>query len=384
MINHLTEHTKRFLTVNHLWLAQIVITLLVTLVVYVAAFLLIRLFGYRHSKVVSRKQGAPEKTKPTLGIWWWGFFSAVTKPLYVAIWVLGVIYCLKVIRFQYPSFRLLNMLDTAQSVLLILVLFWFFMRFIRDTSRHALAIKGNHKPDITTVYALMKVGKMLACVVVGLVFLQEFGVPLSGVVAFGGGSALIVGIAAKDLLANFFGGWVVIMDKPFKVGDWVSSPDKQIEGTVEYIGWRSTRIRTFDKRPLYVPNALFTTIAIENPSRMLNRRIKQIIGVRYDDAKKVADISKAIELMLKEHPDIDQTQTTFVSLVNYGESSLDLLVYTFTKTTAWVEFQKIQQSIMLSILDIIESYGAESAFPTQTLEAPKGIFLPKQDTPNAG
>ena len=90
--------------------------------------------------------------------------------------------------------------------------------------------------------------------------------------------------AAKDLLANFFGGLTIYLDRPFAVGDWIRSPDREIEGTVERIGWRLTLIRTFDKRPLYIPNAVFTTIAVENPSRMHNRRIYETIGIRYDDA----------------------------------------------------------------------------------------------------
>ena len=91
---------------------------------------------------------------------------------------------------------------------------------------------------------------------------------------------------------------MIYLDRPFDVGDWVRSPDKNIEGTVEDIGWRLTRIRTFDKRPLYVPNGTFSTISVENPSRMSNRRIKTNIGLRYDDANKVATIIADIESML--------------------------------------------------------------------------------------
>ena len=103
---------------------------------------------------------------------------------------------------------------------------------------------------------------------------------------FGGVGGLIVGLAAKDLLSNFFGGMMIYFDRPFKVGDWIRSPDRQIEGTVERIGWRMTIIRTFDKRPLYVPNSVFSSIVVENPSRMLNRRINETFGLRYQDADK--------------------------------------------------------------------------------------------------
>ena len=86
------------------------------------------------------------------------------------------------------------------------------------------------------------------------------------------------------------------------VGDWIRSPDRDIEGTVEHIGWRLTRIRTFDKRPLYVPNSTFLSVALENPSRMTHRRIYETIGVRYDDAGKVPGIIQQVEAMLRSTP----------------------------------------------------------------------------------
>ncbi|MDA0423769.1 mechanosensitive ion channel family protein, partial [Stutzerimonas frequens] len=152
-----------------------------------------------------------------------------------------------------------------------------------------------------------------------------------------------------------------------RVGDWIRSPDKEIEGTVEYIGWRLTRIRTFDKRPLYVPNATFANIAVENPSRMSNRRIYEHIGVRYDDAAKVKQIVDGVREMLRAHPEIDTRQTLIVHLNRFGPSSLDFMVYTFTKTTNWVKFHEIKEDVMLKIADIIFSHGAEFAFPTQTV-----------------
>ena len=96
---------------------------------------------------------------------------------------------------------------------------------------------------------------------------------------------------------------MIYFDKPFKIGDWIRSPDRSIEGTVETIGWRLTVIRTFDKRPLYVPNSVFTNIAVENPRRMSNRRINETIGVRYDDMKSVSKIVDDIKAMLSSHDD---------------------------------------------------------------------------------
>ncbi|GAK87380.1 small-conductance mechanosensitive channel [Vibrio ponticus] len=179
---------------------------------------------------------------------------------------------------------------------------------------------------------------------------------------------MIVGLAAKDLLSNFFGGMMIYFDRPFKVGDWVRSPDRQIEGTVERIGWRMTVIRTFDKRPLYVPNSVFSNIVVENPSRMLNRRINETVGLRYDDGSKVEKITQEIKSMLENHPDIDANQTLIVNLNGFGASSLNIMVYTFTKTINWIRYQEVKQDVLLQIIKIVADNGADIAFPTQTLK----------------
>jgi MscS family membrane protein len=157
------------------------------------------------------------------------------------------------------------------------------------------------------------------------------------------------------------------------VGDWVRSPDRNIEGTVEHIGWRLTTIRTFDKRPLYVPNAAFTTIAVENPSRMTNRRIFENIGIRYADVHSMRKIVDEIRNMLKNHEDIAADETLIVNFLAFNASSLDIMVYTFTKTTQWVRFHEVKEDVLLKISDIIESHGAEVAFPTRTLHLPDGV-----------
>ena len=197
--------------------------------------------------------------------------------------------------------------------------------------------------------------------------LQTLGFSVSGVLAAGGIGGIALGFVAKNLLANFFGGLTIYLDRPFSVGEWIRSPDKQIEGTVEAISWRHTRIRAFNKNPVYVPNALFTTIIVESPSRMSNRRIKETIGIRYEDIGKMAAIVAEVKAMLLSHPEIDATQTLIVNFTAFADSSINFLVYTFTKITQWVHYHEVKQDVLLKIADIIASHGAEIAFPTRTL-----------------
>ena len=197
--------------------------------------------------------------------------------------------------------------------------------------------------------------------------LQTFGFSISGVLALGGVGGIAIGFAARSLLANFFGALMIFLDRPFSVGDWIRSPDQSIEGTVEFIGWRVTQIRTFDQRPLYVPNSVFTEVSVENPSRMHNRRIYETFGIRYDDLASMAPIVDEIHAMLAGHGDIDQDRMLMVNFVTFGASSLDFFVYTFTKTTDWATFHRVKQDVLLRIGEIVAAHGAEFAFPTQSL-----------------
>jgi MscS family membrane protein len=292
--------------------------------------------------------------------------TALQAPIRLVLWVLVAYLALGIYAIA-PGLRhtLIQAYDTA----LVFMLAWFLHRLITGVKLEMLA-EGRGRTssaDKATVRATAKLARITLWVVVGLMVLQSVGVTISGLLAFGGIGGIAVGFAAKDLLANFFGGLSIYLDRPFTVGDWVRSPDKQIEGTVEDIGWRLTRIRTFDQRPLYVPNAVFSQISLENPSRMFNRRIYETIGLRYQDADKMATIVEQVRGMLENHDDIDLSRTLIVNFVSFGPSSLDFFVYAFTKTTVWVEFHQIKQDVMLKILDIIHSNGADVAFPTRTL-----------------
>jgi MscS family membrane protein len=222
--------------------------------------------------------------------------------------------------------------------------------------------------DPTTLIALAKLLRLSVVISSALVALPTLGIEIGALLAFGGVGGIAVGFAAQDLLSNFFGGLMIYLDRPFAIGDWVRSPDREIEGTVESIGWRLTVIRTFDKRPLYVPNSVFTKLALENPSRMTNRRIRETIGIRYQDSERMEGIIDSVKAMLTTHEDIDAEQTLIVNFNAYNSSSLDFFIYCFTKTTNWIRFHEVKQDVLLKIVEIVHTNGADFAFPTTTLD----------------
>ena len=326
--------------------------------------------------IVSRLILAVEnKFKSTKNKWDDAFLHAARRPMVAFVWLQGVYWAAEVAH-HFSDAEVFKANGTVLQIGFVWVLVWFLFGLVKEIEKVLTSPIKMRKPmDYTTVNAISKLLRAVIIITAVLTALQTLGFSISGVLAFGGVGGIAVGFAAKDLLANFFGGFIIHLDRPFKVGDWIRSPDRNIEGTVEHIGWRLTTIRTFDKRPLYVPNAVFTTIAVENPSRMTNRRISETIGIRYADVHSMQKIVEEIREMLKNHEEIDSNQTLIVNFLAFNASSLDIMLYTFTKTTEWVRFHEIKEDVLLKVSDIIESHGAEIAFPTRTLHLPDGVRL---------
>jgi MscS family membrane protein len=198
-----------------------------------------------------------------------------------------------------------------------------------------------------------------------IMIIQNLGYSISGLLASLGIGGLAVALAAKDTLANVFGSMMIILDRPFKIGDWIKAGD--MEGTIEEIGFRSTKIRTFAKTLITVPNSIIANLPLNNFSRMPKRRIKLSIGVTYDTS--AAQMNTAVEkirALIRSHPAIDQ-EFFLVNFTDFGASSLDIMVYCFTKTTAWGEYLDARQDLSLKIMELIEGMGLEIAFPSQTI-----------------
>lgn len=264
-----------WLDYEYVWILHVFIVVLLTLTI---AFFVRRIL--KKIELKSQKTSTP---------WDDGLVEALQAPCKVFIWLMGISFAADLVALNTDSL-IAPFTNKLREVGLVILLTWFLIRLVKTVERNFVkpASGSEETVDPTTARALGKLVRASIVITSALIVMQSLGYSVSGILAFGGIGGLAVGFAAKDLLANFFGGLTIYLDRPFKVGDWVRSPDKEIEGTVEDIGWRLTRIRTFDKRPLYVPNGTFTQISLENPSRMQNRRIKETIGIRYNDASKMA------------------------------------------------------------------------------------------------
>ena len=344
-----------FLRGDGLWITEAFLIILIAL-----------LFNFFQKRIISKVKKKLETTKNP---WDDALLDSLARPISAVIWLWGVTTAANVIADANNVSVFNELVAPVREVGMILILTWLALRIVVRAERNIINIgrKKDSSYDITTIQAVAKLIRASIFITGALIMLQELGVSISGVLAFGGIGGIAVGFAAKDLLSNFFGGLIIYLDRPFAVGDWIRSPDRNIEGTVENIGWRLTTIRTFDKRPLYVPNSTFANIAVENPSRMTHRRIKETIGVRYEDVDKLDEILVDIRVMLDYHDEIDSTQTLMVNFNEFAPSSLDFFIYTFTKTTNWIKYHKVKQDVLFRIIQIIEKHGAEVAFPTSTI-----------------
>ncbi len=357
-MERLSELLSRYVGVE-IWVASLVAIAVITLLANQIAQVLLR--------------QAARATEKTSTVWDDALVQTASRPVLAAMWVIGAGFMARVLQRRIDEQFLPEFL-ALRDVVLIICVAWFLLRFVDKVGRNIVAarVTRGEEVDHTTIDALSKLARLVLLLVCILMAAQTLGFQITGLLALGGVGGIAVGFAAKDLLANFFGGLTIYLDRPFSVGEWIRSPDKSLEGTVEYISWRHTRIRGFNKNPIYVPNAVFTNIVVENPSRMSHRRIKETIGLRYDDFAVIAPVVSDIRAMLEAHPDIDTSQTLIVNFNQFAASSLDLMIYTFTRTTVWVTFHQVKQDVLLKIGEIIERHGAQIAFPTHTLHVSRG------------
>ena len=236
---------------------------------------------------------------------------------------------------------------------------------------------------------LFKVVKILVLFLGAAIILEIWGIKVAPLLAGLGLFGAAVALGAQDLFKNLIGGITILAEKRFHPGEWIKV-DGVVEGTVEDIGFRSTKIRRFDKAPVHVPNAQLSDAAVTNFSRMSHRRIYWMLGVEYrtttDQLRLIRD---EIAKYIHNNESFDTDVTTFVRIDSFGASSIDILLYCFTKTTVWGEWLEIKEDLALEIIDIVENRaGTGFAFPSQSVyieslpEDRPEIFTPPENPPS--
>jgi MscS family membrane protein len=230
---------------------------------------------------------------------------------------------------------------------------------VKHLPRYLQPLVAKGHIDQGMVQLLSRLMTVAIFVLAALVILQILGLNIVPLVAFGGIGAAALGFAAKDVIANFCGGLMLSITRPFTVGDLILVPNLNLEGYVEDIGWYLTSLRDKEKRPVYLPNAIFSNHLMINSSRMSHRRILETINLRYEDVSKVVPIVDEIRKMITTHPLIDTHVPILVNFDSFHKHSLGIYIDVYTRVTRHDEYLAVKQDVLLKIEQIVNSHGAQ-------------------------
>jgi MscS family membrane protein len=287
---------------------------------------------------------------------------AIIPPINLLIILYGFIVATSIVELPIGDF-----LADALRVTLAVIVVWIAFRLCTPVTEILRDIMAKSDDALATQFVpILRTTLQIAVVLIGgIMILQNSGYEVSSLLAGLGIGGLAIALAAQETVSNIFGTLVMFTDKPFKIGDWVQFKD--VDGDVESIGFRSTRVRTWAKSIQVIPNKMLTSEIIENWSVMPKRRVRMTIGVQYDSPpEKVEELTKRIYNMLQSHPQVNQ-EYMIVAFSDFGPSSLDIFIYYFTTVTAWKDYMHIRQAVNIEIMKTVEELGLSFAFPSQTV-----------------
>ncbi|MDX8405615.1 MAG: mechanosensitive ion channel family protein [Mariprofundus sp.] len=352
----LTENTLLDITLAHWLMAAIALFLTVA-----AQRLLLILFDR-----IARKLTARTKTQIDDVL-----LTAAERPASMLILVLGLLLTVHLLQPPADIFPLVSIADHSGRILAIIIGIWFLWRLITGLSAYfsARARETDSAMDDQLVPFVAKTLRIFLVMTAVLVVAQNMGYSISGLLASLGIGGIAVAMAAKDTIANIFGSIMILVDRPFTIGDWIKT--SEFEGVVEEIGFRSTRIRTFERTLVNVPNSSLANMVIDNIDARSERRIKMRIGLTYDTTPaQMAAAIAGIESIITNHPGVDQSYK-LVKFDEFEDSSLSIFLYYFSASKVWAEYLQVRQEVNMQIMALLESQQLDFAFPTRTLHIEK-------------
>jgi len=325
----------------------------------IAASIILGKLVYYISKNIIKKLAA--KTATTLDD---AIINILEEPLLLLIIVLGINYAYHTLTLPPLAF---GFFQGTVKVLVIVAVAWFIIRFLDEIMLNflkQLTIKTGVELDDHIIPLVRKLTKIILVAITSVMILDTWGYKVTSILAGLGLGGLAFALAAKDMLANFFGGLSIIMDKPFKVGESIVIEGKR--GTVEEIGLRSTKIRTVDKTQLIVPNSFMADKIVENITREEARKITLHLGLVYSTSPEKIELAIKIitDIVKKNKSTLDLSHVYFDS---YGDSSLIIQAIYYIKETDSEKISQAKNEINLEILKQFNINKLKFAFPTRTI-----------------
>ncbi|HPE30489.1 MAG TPA: mechanosensitive ion channel family protein [Parvularculaceae bacterium] len=304
---------------------------------------------------------------------------ALEKPMALAPIAFGVFLAARTLGMGEDG---LLLADRIVQTLIAIVLFWSLARLVDPLASILTSRRGNLTETIVSWFRqALRIFFMFAG---AAAILQVWGIPILPILASFSLLSVAIALGAQDLFKNLIAGATILMERRFSVGEWVKV-EGVVEGTVERINFRSTEIRRFDKAPVQVPNAVFSDSAVTNFSRMTHRRIYWMIGLEYrTTVDQLREIRDGIEAYVAGNDDFAPASeaSMFVRIDSFADSSINMMLYCFTRTTNWGEWLEIKEKLACRIIEIVKGAGAGFAFPSQSVyieQLPKGaeVFKPE-------
>ncbi|WOO43229.1 mechanosensitive ion channel family protein [Rubellicoccus peritrichatus] len=290
--------------------------------------------------------------------------TALEKPVSLLLLWIGFFLAILVLPLNSSLEAVVDDLFRGTSMIIVI---WALVRVIDVMADILNDIAQSRDSALHGFVPIMRKSSKAFIIVIGvLMVIDNLGYNVSGILATLGLGGAALAFASKDTIGNLFGTLMIMLDRPFKVGDWIIVGN-QVDGDVESIGLRSTKVRTWPKTVMSIPNGVLANEYINNWSRMPKRRVKQYVGISYEaSADDMEGIVADIKELLKNDEGVQQ-EFILVNFTDFGESSLDILVYYFTKTTAWVPHMEVRERVNCNIMRAVRARGLSIAFPARSL-----------------
>jgi len=290
--------------------------------------------------------------------------DALYNPLRFIPVVMGVFFATSVLKVEDGVAQFLY---NVNRTLVVYTLFWAFFQLTGPIG--VLLAQSKRLLTVEMVDWIIKIARVLFVLIGGATILELWGIAVGPIIAGLGLFGVAVALGAQDLFKNLIAGLFVIGERRFQAGDWINV-EGVVEGTVLQVGFRTTTVRRFDRAPVYVPNSRLADNALTNFSRMTHRRIRWLVGLEYRTTlEQLKQIREQIESYILESDEFASPKevATFVRIDAFNDSSIDLLIYCFTRTTVWGEWLEIKERLACRVKAIVEEAGAGFAFPSRSL-----------------
>ena len=351
-----TDHIAIFLSQEVF--GNLISKLLFSVLTFFIFFLLRKKITYLIKYLLVKLSKALKLTKVT------PFIDTIYKPIKWTVLFVGFNISLSTIDFDDEINKLIVSSSQSFRIFLLTWVLFLIVDFLYTHSKEFWVRK--HSQSFQNFMSLSKKFIKITISIIAIIFVLDiWGYNVNGLIASLGLVGMAVALAAQDTTKNIFGALMIFADVPFKVGDWVKTPE--VEGFIDEIGMRSTKIRTFEDALVSIPNGIVANVAITNWSAMQKRRIKMTLGLTYATTPtQMKNILQEMRELLRNDADIDQ-HTILINFSDYQDSSLGIFCYFFTKSTAWAEYLNVKERINLEFMRIVYDNGASFAFPSQSL-----------------